>query len=173
MSYIILLMTISGVMLGYLVLSKSLGIIDKPNKRSSHIKPTVRGGGIIFPVTVVLWALLFDHGDWYFVTAATFMGIIGFLDDCYSLSQLPRFFIQSLGVLLLLLEMGLLTVSNFYAGIAFILITGWLNTFNFMDGMDGISVVQVSFFSLCTNFLAILGLIEINFLYFKTLLNGT
>lgn len=141
MSYVILFVVLLGVMVGYLVLAKKLGIIDKPNERSSHIKPTVRGGGIIFPVAVLVWAFLFDHGDWYFVSAVILMGIIGFLDDRYSLSQLPRLIVQSLGVLLVLVEMGLLALPFFYTGIAFILITGWLNTFNFMDGINGISVL--------------------------------
>ena len=87
MSYLFLFIALSGVMVGYIILAKRLGIIDKPNERSSHKKPTVRGGGIIFPVAVLAWALLFDHADWYFVTAVLLMGIIGFLDDRYSLSQ--------------------------------------------------------------------------------------
>jgi len=141
MSYIILFLALSGVMTGYIVLAKKIGIIDKPNERSSHNKPTVRGGGVIFPIAVLIWGFLFEHGDWYVVSAVVLMGIIGFLDDRYSLSQLPRLIIQSLGVLLVLLEMGLLALPIFYAGIAFILITGWLNTFNFMDGINGISVL--------------------------------
>lgn len=141
MSYIFLFMALSGLMVGYIVLAKKMGIIDNPNERSSHKKPTVRGGGVIFPIAVLLWAFIFDHADWYFVSAVILMGIIGFLDDRYSLSQLPRLVIQSLGVLLILLEVGLLTLSIFYAAIAFILFIGWLNTFNFMDGINGISVL--------------------------------
>lgn len=144
MNYLFLFITLSGVMVGYIVLAKKLGIIDKPNDRSSHTKPTVRGGGIIFPVAVLFWALLFDQADWYFVSAVLLMGGIGFLDDRYSLSQLPRLIIQSLGVLLVLVELGMLSLPLYYAGIAFILITGWLNTFNFMDGINGISVLYAS-----------------------------
>lgn len=141
MSYIILFIALFGVMVGYIYLAKRIGIIDKPNERSSHKKPTVRGAGVIFPVAVLLWFFIFEYSDWYFVSAVTLMGMIGFLDDRYSLSQFPRLIIQSLGVLLVLLEMGLLSLPFFYTGISFILITGWLNTFNFMDGINGISVL--------------------------------
>lgn len=141
MSYLLLFAALLSVMLGYLFLANKMGIVDKPNERSSHMKTTVRGGGIVFPIAVLLWFLLFDYVDWYFVTAVILMGIIGFLDDRYSLSQLPRLIIQSLGVFLVLVEMGLLSQPLFYSGIAFILITGWLNTFNFMDGINGISVL--------------------------------
>lgn len=141
MSYLLLFIALLGVMIGYIALANKMGIVDKPNERSSHMKTTVRGGGIVFPIAVLLWSLLFDYVDWYFVSAVALMGMIGFLDDRYSLSQLPRLIIQSLGVLLVLVEMGLLSGSLFYTGIAFVLITGWLNTFNFMDGINGISVL--------------------------------
>tara|TARA_B100000963_G_scaffold361161_1_gene395185 strand:+ start:25 stop:612 length:588 start_codon:yes stop_codon:yes gene_type:complete len=45
-----------------------------------------------------------------------------------------------------------------------------INMFNFMDGMDGITAVQVSSLAILTNSLAILGLIEIHFLYFSLIL---
>jgi UDP-N-acetylmuramyl pentapeptide phosphotransferase/UDP-N-acetylglucosamine-1-phosphate transferase len=144
MSYVVLFIALLGVMIGYIFLAKKVGIIDKPNDRSSHTKPTVRGGGVIFPVAVIVWALLFDHADWSFVSATILMGIIGFMDDRYSLSQLPRLIIQSLGVLLVLLELGMLGQSLFFVVMAFILITGWLNTFNFMDGINGISTLYAT-----------------------------
>ena len=45
-----------------------------------------------------------------------------------------------------------------------------INLFNFMDGMDGITSVQVISLSIFTNILAIIGIIEINFLYFSLIL---
>ena len=42
--------------------------------------------------------------------------------------------------------------------------------FNFMDGMDGITIVQVSSLAILTNILALMGLIEINFIYFSLVL---
>jgi UDP-N-acetylmuramyl pentapeptide phosphotransferase/UDP-N-acetylglucosamine-1-phosphate transferase len=141
MSYIFVGLALSAVMIGYIFLAKKVGIIDKPNERSSHEKPTVRGAGVIFPIAVIIWASTFNHMEWYFVSAVFLIGAVGFLDDYFSISQIPRLIIQSLGVMLVLIEMGFLTIPLFFAGIAFILITGWLNTFNFMDGINGISVL--------------------------------
>ena len=104
-------------MAGYIVLAKRLNIIDKPNKRSSHSSPTVRGGGIIFPIAVLLWAALFDHSDWYLVVGVVLMGFIGFLDDRFSLSQFPRLIFQSVAVLLIIYEMGFFQYSLFYAAV--------------------------------------------------------
>lgn len=128
----------------YLKVAKLIDLNDIPNERSSHKKSTVRGGGIIFPIAVLLWTFMFEHNEWYFSYAVLLIGLIGFLDDKYSLSQLPRLVIQSIGVVLLMFEIGLLSVPIFYVFIAFIVITGWLNTFNFMDGINGISVLYAS-----------------------------
>lgn len=141
MIYVIITIALSVTLLGYIVIAKKLGIVDKPNDRSSHKKSTVRGGGIIFPVAIMLWGLLFNHTDWNFIGAVLLLGTIGFLDDCYSLSQLSRLFIQSIGVFMVLIELEISMNSYIYAFIVFILITGWLNTFNFMDGINGISVL--------------------------------
>ena len=39
-----------------------------------------------------------------------------------------------------------------------------------MDGMDGMTVAQLCSFSVTTNILAILGLVEINFLFFSLII---
>ena len=126
---------------GYLFIARKAGIFDIPNNRSSHKKPTVRGGGVIFSIAILLWALIFDQSNWYFVNAVLLLGITGFLDDRYSLNLLLRLVFQSLAVLLVLVELEMLSLPLIYLGIAFIIITGWLNTFNFMDGINGISVL--------------------------------
>ena len=141
MIYVFITIVLSITLLGYIVIAKKLGIVDEPNDRSSHKKSTVRGGGIIFPVAIMLWGLLFNHTDWNFIGAVLLLGTIGFLDDCYSLSQLSRLFIQSIGVFIILIELDVVTLSYLYAIIVFILLTGWLNTFNFMDGINGISAM--------------------------------
>lgn len=128
-------------MIGYINLANRIGIIDEPNKRSSHKKPTIRGGGIIFPVAIVLWACFFDHSSWLFTTAIVLIGTLGFFDDRYSLSQISRLIIQSIAVGLILLQLDILMSNILFVILTFILITGWLNTFNFMDGINGLSML--------------------------------
>ena len=50
----------SSVSFVYLKLANKFKIIDKPNERSSHTKITVRGGGIIFPIAILLFFVLND-----------------------------------------------------------------------------------------------------------------
>ncbi|MEX1010467.1 MAG: hypothetical protein WDZ29_00245 [Balneolaceae bacterium] len=139
---IFLLLTIS--MGAYIKWAKKYGLIDKPNERSSHERPTVRGGGIIFPVAVLCWGLLFDHSAWPLIISIILIGGIGFLDDRYSLHQLPRLAVQSISVFILLYFVEAFELPYLFIGVGFILITGWLNAFNFMDGINGISVLYAA-----------------------------
>jgi|SRR6056297_360875 len=136
---IFLLLTIS--MRAYIKWAKKYGVIDKPNERSSHESPTVRGIGIIFPVAVLSWGILVEHSAWPLIISIILIGGIGYLDDRYSLDKFPRLSVQSISVLILLYFVEGFELSYLFIGVGFILITGWLNTFNFMDGINGISVL--------------------------------
>jgi UDP-N-acetylmuramyl pentapeptide phosphotransferase/UDP-N-acetylglucosamine-1-phosphate transferase len=119
-------------------------VLDIPNERSSHKEPTVSGGGIIFVLAVLYWGFLFNHSAWLLISSVLLIGLIGFIDDRYSLHQGQRLFFQSLSVLMLLYYNGVFEFTYLYIGIGFVLITGWLNTFNFMDGINGISVIYAA-----------------------------
>jgi UDP-N-acetylmuramyl pentapeptide phosphotransferase/UDP-N-acetylglucosamine-1-phosphate transferase len=139
MIYLLIFALLLVFILLYKKWAENAGIIDRPNERSSHTRPTIRGGGIIFPAAVLIWGLFFDHSSWPFVAAVFIAGFIGFLDDRYSISQWPRLLVQSTAVVLLIWETGILSESVIWILIAFIMIAGWLNAFNFMDGINGIS----------------------------------
>lgn len=139
MYYFITFAILSVFMYFYLRLAEKAGIIDQPNERSSHKSPTIRGGGIIFPVSLLIWGILFDHSAWLMIFSVLLIGIIGFMDDRYSLHQMPRLTAQSISVFVLLYFLGVSEFSIVAMIVSFILITGWLNTFNFMDGINGIT----------------------------------
>lgn len=141
MFYLLSFVILSLFMVGYLKWAEKVGIIDQPNERSSHTRPTIRGGGIIFPMAVLCWGVLFGHSGWVLILSVVLIGVIGFLDDRYSLHQLPRLLAQSISVLLLLYFVDISELGFLILVLGFILITGWLNTFNFMDGINGISVL--------------------------------
>ena len=66
---------------------------------------------------------------------------------------------------------GMESVGLGFIFLFFVMLWVWIiNMYNFMDGMDGITSVQISSLSILTNFLAILGLIEESFIYFSLIL---
>ena len=123
----------------YLKLAIKFKIIDKPNERSSHTKITVRGGGIIFTVAIILFFFLNDFEYPYFCLGVVMVSFISFLDDIFTLSSKIRFPIQFLAVLLVLLEVGLPFSSIYIFTFALAFGIGVVNMFNFMDGINGIT----------------------------------
>ena len=49
----------------YFSVADHFNIIDKPNERSSHTKVVLRGGGIIFPISMIVWLIWgIVNGEW-------------------------------------------------------------------------------------------------------------
>jgi len=123
----------------YLKLAVKFKIIDKPNHRSSHTKITVRGGGIIFTLSILLFFLLNDFQYPYFTLAVLIISVISFLDDIYDISSKIRFPFQLLSIILIVMELDLFS-NHYFLPILFISLgVGVVNMFNFMDGINGIT----------------------------------
>lgn len=123
----------------YFRLADRFNIIDKPNERSSHSGITIRGGGIIFPIGILLWFLFFGFSYPWFTLGLLLIATISFLDDILTLSTKPRLAVHVLSVALLMYDLGIFTFPAYWWIIAFVLIIGWINAFNFMDGINGIT----------------------------------
>jgi len=123
----------------YLKLAVKYKIIDKPNERSSHTKITVRGGGILFPLAILLFFILNNFQYPYFVVGVLLLASVSFLDDIYTLSAKIRFPFQLISVSLILVEIGVPFVP-IWAFLFFLVFgVGIVNMFNFMDGINGIT----------------------------------
>ncbi len=136
------------------------------NERSSHFIPVGNGGGFGFffiTITSLLFLLSIQSLEVnninYFLFASFGIGITGYLDDLIDIHQLPRFVIQILASVVVILffskfpEIYLLNFSLF--GHYLLLVFGifflvWLtNLYNFMDGIDGLATIQGLFILLC------------------------
>lgn len=140
MIYIALLVLLVAIELLYFKIADHFNIIDKPNSRSSHTAITLRGGGIIFPVASIL-AFLLGYASWELTLAVTLVALVSFIDDIKPLSQLPRFATHVVAVGLVFYDLDLFTESVWLLPIVFVMLIGWVNAFNFMDGINGITVL--------------------------------
>ena len=57
MTYIIIAALLVVAELVYFRIADKYNIIDKPNERSSHSTIVLRGGGIIFAISMIVWSL--------------------------------------------------------------------------------------------------------------------
>ena len=146
-------------------LLRRAAVIDTPNGRSSHSVPTPRGGGApIAAVLAVSSLVAFGASALPFVMAVGAFAVVGLADDLRGLRASTRLVLQagiSCVVAVLLVwpavgswppgspqlgpaEIGLpwpaTVVILIAAGPAIVVwITGFVNAFNFMDGINGIS----------------------------------
>lgn len=134
-------------------------IFDHPNERSSHAAPVPKGAGlVILPVVFAGWiaaSLLSDvapttESILILTFLALVIGIVSWVDDLRHLPALPRLVLHfvSAGIGYWLLPIGDPILAGWLPDYveAALVITGWvwfINLFNFMDGIDGISASQL------------------------------
>ncbi len=136
-----------------------LQLLDVPNERSSHSRPTPRGGGLAIVVVSLLGWLVYGWASQDFwpllpyVAGATIIAGISWLDDLRNVPTLVRlaFHGAAAGLAIwsfdywhttdipLLQRLGLDWLG---LPVTFLWIVGLTNAYNFMDGVDGIAGAQ-------------------------------
>ena len=148
------------------------GVIDHPTARSCHNEPTVRGGGVaILLVILAVAAYLGDSPvNWTLLglaVCAAFLAAISLVDDIKSVPPLVRFGCHALaaGGAVWLLSLVSLRVEvapdlNWSFGavgsvlVGLLLLVGYTNAFNFMDGINGLAAGQAAFTATSAGLLA-------------------
>ncbi len=131
------------------------GVMDRPNARSSHDRPVPRGGGIaviglVLPSWLFLSAMTGIFAEvWPVLAAALVLALLSLVDDVRGLHQLSRFAGHLAAVILGLafLPADALLFDGFLPFWADRAIMGlawvwFINLFNFMDGIDGITGME-------------------------------
>jgi UDP-N-acetylmuramyl pentapeptide phosphotransferase/UDP-N-acetylglucosamine-1-phosphate transferase len=121
-------------------------VMDEPNERSNHDIPTPRGGGIAVLSSIIAFLIVSGVSS-PIIYALLALGIISFLDDIRGVSILWRFAIQIATVAWLIHDSNLLVfqgllpqeLDNIATGIIWL---WFINAYNFMDGIDGITGSQ-------------------------------
>lgn len=127
-------------MLLYFKVADRFNIIDKPNQRSSHTEITLRGGGIIFWFSALLYFVQNVENNYFFFTGITLVSLVSFWDDIQSLSNKIRISIHFIAITLIFYDLGLFSLVPVWGVvIAYILAIGLINAYNFMDGINGIT----------------------------------
>jgi pyridoxal phosphate-dependent aminotransferase EpsN len=135
--------------------------LDHPNDRSFHHSPTPRIGGLglLLPVVLGACAIMLLSGEsnlrWWLspLLPALLVAGLSFADDRIDLSRIIRFgghSFAALVVLIALFDVWSGEALPLLGKLPFILtgllllvwITGLTNSYNFMDGIDGIAAVQ-------------------------------
>ncbi|WP_435254335.1 MraY family glycosyltransferase [Tenacibaculum sp. A30] len=139
MNYIIVFLVLTFLSIIYLKLADKLNIIDKPNHRSSHTSPTIRGGGILFFLAILIFFVSSGFQYPYFVLGVSLIAIVSFVDDIITLSSSFRLPFQFLAIVLCLYQIGY-SPNDLLVLIPLLIVgVGFINIYNFMDGINGIT----------------------------------
>ena len=126
-------------------LLRRAAVIDVPGHRSSHTVPTPRGGGIpVVAGLLVATVLIGGALATVFACAVAAFGLLGFADDMRGLTPGLRLAAQAVcGTLVALVLVSSLpgSLAELVPAVALcaVWITGFVNVFNFMDGVNGIA----------------------------------
>lgn len=137
-----------------------LGLLDRPNSRSSHVQTRPRGGGLGIVAGMIVGLVIADWlggganlVPWGLIGGAALVALIGLRDDLAPVSPLVRLIVQTgAAVAVVSLYGGFETfplpapldwpVGAAGMFLAVLWIVGVTNFFNFMDGADGLAAGQ-------------------------------
>ena len=163
LTYSIIFVVLLALELVYFKIADHYNIIDKPNERSSHSSIVLRGGGIIFAISILVWFVwqiiveslgLRDESQFRveeylpFIIGLVLIAGVSFWDDVKSLPDSVRLVVQftAMGLMFykLIIDNGQLNIEHWWEWVLFILaasivFVGATNIINFMDGINGIT----------------------------------
>lgn len=144
--YLIIAVLLIVAELLYFRIANHFNIIDRPNERSSHSSIVLRGGGIVFTLSVIVWAVVMAVQGNDIVPYLPFVGGlvliagVSFWDDVHSLPDSVRLVAQFVAMALMFWSMGIMHWDMWWIVLlALIVCVGAMNIINFMDGINGIT----------------------------------
>ncbi len=167
----------TGLLLSWL---KARTILDHPNERSSHATPTPKGGGIaLVAVLLGVWIVIaLDRGagpveTWAVPVIAFVLALLSWIDDLRGLPPPVRLAAQAGAVAATLALVpgpvvffgGLLPplADRVAAGLLWV---WFINLYNFMDGIDGITGVETTAIGLGVALIAFIANLEPDFILY-------
>ena len=148
MTYFLIFCLLLVAELLYFRIADRFNIIDKPNERSSHSSVVLRGGGVIFSLAMVAWAVMMVvQGEWQavvgyvpFLCGLLLVAGVSFVDDVRSLPDSVRLVTQFVAMALMFWSLGIMHWDMWWiVAVALVVCVGATNVINFMDGINGIT----------------------------------
>ena len=128
-------------------------LLDNPNSRSSHTKPTPSGAGIIFSSLITLNSIFFNKSNLFIAYP---LSLVGFVDDKFKIPSQIRYLAQFITSFFILKNSEFINNSlisnNLFFCLIFLTIVGTaiINFTNFLDCLDGLisSCFLIIFFTI-------------------------
>ena len=134
-------------------ISYKLNLLDLPKKRGVHLKPTAYTGGVALCLIYAFAIFLFDFSSEklnLIISIAFLIGIVGFIDDKFSLNVGGKLSLQIIPIIYLVVLENLrlnymgdyiyfkVELNSFSIPFTLLAILFLINSFNYFDGLDGL-----------------------------------
>ena len=141
------LISLLGTRFVILALRKRTVLLDIPNLRSNHRAPVPKGGGLAVVTALVICLLVADI-SYDIILSLLLLTAISLLDDLIGVPVIVRLGVQILAVAIPLSTMSDLilpaVLPNWLDKVIIGIFWVWfINLFNFMDGIDGLSATEM------------------------------
>lgn len=133
-------------------------LLDTPNERSSHKRPTPRGAGLVIVLLTLSFATIYSVvAPGFFPTGVIFGGLlvsaVSFADDLASLEPGIRLVFHTIAAIsavvgagpyesLEIPGIGVFDIGTWGYLVTVLLVIFFINAINFMDGIDGMAGLQ-------------------------------
>jgi len=130
-----------------------LNLVDIPNKRKKHSKPTAYTGGLAISLSYICSLQIFETYIYslnIIVSIALLIAVVGFLDDKHNLNIGGKLSLQIIPILYLIIIDNLnlthigdynyfkLELNSFSVPFTLLCVMFLINAFNYFDGLDGV-----------------------------------
>lgn len=130
------------IMLAYFPIARRLKLYDIPNERSSHSNIAFRGGGVIVPLSLILYLIFFgsDQNDFYLISGILLAASVSFYDDYKGANIFLRLMCHFVAVGLIMKQIAEdLPHEPLETILIAIVCVAAVNAYNFMDGINAIT----------------------------------
>jgi len=130
------------------IYANKIHFLDQPIDRSSHINPTPKSSGIILCFIYSLAIYLVSENEIFLLLSLSIISLLGLIDDIYNLNAKIKLFIQFftitfIYIILINLEYPRIFENELLNYFLFLIFSVYfINIFNFMDGIDALSIFQ-------------------------------
>ena len=134
-------------------ISYILNLVDNPNQRKKHSKPTAYTGGLAISLSYICSLQIFETYIYslnIITSIASLMAIVGFIDDKYNLNIGGKLSLQVIPIIYLIIIESLnlthigdynyfkLELNSFSIPFTLLCVMFLINAFNYFDGLDGV-----------------------------------
>ena len=141
-----------------------LNLVDTPDHRKKHSKPTAYTGGLAISLSYIFSLQLFEtyiHTLNIIVSISLLIAVVGFIDDKYNLNIGGKLSLQIIPIIYLIIIENLnliqigdynyfkLELNSFSIPFTLLCVMFLINAFNYFDGLDGVlSITSISVLSI-------------------------